>query len=393
METSRTALRVPFASIEVVLGSSECTLIDLRAPSEFAIDHLPGAINLPLFDDVERALIGTLYVQTSPTEAFERAREFARERIVDLARDIGRACDWELPSSDLVARLEQMTEHGLASLERSIDVGRIDELPERAVVFNCWRGGLRSRSVTAFVRALGLERAVLVEGGYKAYRKEVARTIDEWSGPPFVVLRGLTGSGKTLVLQAIERRRPGWTIDLEELAGHRSSILGMVGRSPSSQKSFESGIAAALRGSKVRRRIVEGESRKVGDAIIPENLWRAIDGGIHLELVTPLETRIDVLLADYLSRSENRGELARQLPFVEARLGPRKWAGVLVKMLDQRRDRELVRVLLELYYDPLYAHSEKHREYVARFEAGDVERCADEIVDWIEARGLTADGC
>src|SRR5262249_9969854 len=153
-----------------------------------------------------------------------------------------------------------------------------------------------------------------------------------WEAPPSFVLRGLTGVGKTLVLRAIARLRPGWTLDLEALASHRSSILGMVGLRPASQKLFESRLAQRIAAGRGPVCVVEGESRKVGDLVLPEHVWRAIDGGTGLELVADDACRMRVLVDDYLASAESRAELALRLPFIEERLGAR-WKGELVARL------------------------------------------------------------
>jgi tRNA 2-selenouridine synthase len=277
-----------------------------------------------------------------------------------------------------------MTESGIEALGEALET-RPAELPTRPVVLHCWRGGLRSRSVVAFLRALGLERAVGLVGGYKAYRGLVLEQLAAWEAPPSFVLRGLTGVGKTLVLTELERLRPGWTVDLEGLAGHRSSILGMVGREPCSQKTFDTRLTARLRSGFPGPVVFEGESRKIGDAILHERVWSALRGGVNFELTAPLERRVAVLKADYLVTDACRTELRGQLPFIEQRLGPRKWDGVLTGLLDQDRVDELVELLLEHYYDPLYKHSETDRAYAARIDTCDPERAAAEIAAWIEA--------
>jgi tRNA 2-selenouridine synthase len=246
--------------------------------------------------------------------------------------------------------------------------------------------------VTSFVRALGLERAVALDGGYKAYRNWVRAELDAWRAPPMYVLRGLTGVGKTLVLRELERLRPNSTLDLEALAGHRGSVLGGVGLEPCTQKTFDTRILARIsRGfsrasERGERCVVEGEGRKVGDALLPPRVWSALDAGTNLELTASIERRAEVLLGDYLVRESDREAIAAELPFLEQRLGPVKYAGVLSGLFASGRDRELVELLLERYYDPLYRSSEKGREYAACFDASEPARAAAEIADWIHAR-------
>ncbi|MDG1498855.1 MAG: tRNA 2-selenouridine(34) synthase MnmH [Planctomycetota bacterium] len=401
MSPALSSAAIPMATPEQVLrcigngeGLGECsgkaTIIDLRSPGEFKDDHLPGAVNLPLFNDVERALIGTLYKKVSPDRAFDEGREVVFQRIGELFQEIARLSDWEMPEVDLGQRVREMTSQGIDALSETLRPAVLSELPERPVILHCWRGGMRSLSVVALLRLCGFNRAIGVIGGYKGYRKQVADEIARWGAPPAYVIRGYTGAGKTLVLRALEELRPDWTIDLELMAGHRSSILGMVGLEPVTQKHFETRVATRLRRlsalSPAGPLVYEGESRKIGDRILPTPIWDSLQGGTNILLHAKMERRIDVLIEDYLGKEANREALAEQLPFIERRLGPVKWRGALTGMLSAGADRELVKILLEDYYDPLYEHSEKGKNYVAQVEMHTPEQAAAEIATLIEAR-------
>ena len=388
LENRAGTIRVRSARADAILRDRTAVVVDLRSPREFAEDHVPGASNVPLFGDVERALVGTLYRQASPEAAFEQGRSIARARIASLVAEVARLSGLEAGAADLERRVEEMTANGIAGLSNAIACDPAGELPDRPIVVHCWRGGLRSRSVAGLLVGLGLPRIVHLEGGYKAYRAEVLRELSAWKAPRTFVLRGLTGVGKTLVLREIERLRPGWTLDLEGLAGHRSSLLGMVGLEPRSQKAFESGIAARLRARASLPLVVEGESRKVGDAIIPPAIWRALTEGSNLELTADVERRVEVLKADYLAQPRSRGELARQLPIIEERLIREPAEPHLTELLESDRIDELVLLLLDRYYDPLYRHGEQGRRIDARFDASEPARAAAEVVAWIEESGL-----
>ncbi|MFT5287813.1 MAG: tRNA 2-selenouridine synthase [Planctomycetota bacterium] len=379
---SRTA--IPMTSVEAVLESG-ALVIDLRSPSEFALDHLPNAISIPLFGDDERALVGTLYKQQSPEEAFSEAREIARGRIRSMVLEISESSNWQPPDDDFESRLTKMTEGGVILLEGELFGESLDSITKDHVVLHCWRGGLRSRSVVAFLNALGLDKAVLLEGGYKQYRRVVLSQLKQATFPRAFVLRGLTGVGKSLVLRELEQLRPGWAIDLELLAGHRSSILGMVGLEPCNQKTFDSRLASQLRIGLSEVVVYEGESRKVGDTILPASLWASLSSGTDIEVTAPIDYRVDVLIDDYLDAPENRTELRKQLPFIENRLGKNKWTGVLVDLLDNGGERELVELLLEHYYDPLYSHSHKQHTFGQSIDSTDPRRAAESIIEWIES--------
>lgn len=371
--------------LEALAAGRRIRIVDLRTPKEFAEDHLPGAVNMPIFDNVERAIIGTLYKRESPDRAFEVGRETVLERIDSLFAEIVDFAGWDTTDVDLPERVRAMTAGGIDKLEATLETERVERFTDDLVVLHCWRGGLRSRSVVALLHHLGFDRAVGLHRGYTAYRKQVLRELEEYVAPETFTIRGYTGTGKTLVLRAIERLRPGWTLDLEGCAGHRSSTLGMVGLEPTSQKAFETLVAQTLRHTSTPL-VLEGESRKVGDRIQPASIWHAMQNATNIRLEATLERRIEVLREDYLGIPGSRDELRLVLPSLEKRLGPKAWAGKLVGMLDNNEIDELVAVLLERYYDPLYQHSEKGKEYALVVRMDDPEVAAAKIVAFIEAR-------
>lgn len=381
-------MRIDFPTITAreLAERPDLVVVDLRSPGEHAADRVPGAINVPLFDDVQRALVGTLYAQDSPHSAFAAAREIARARIGDLVGAISAVTAWSPNATDLVARVDALTEGGFERTSSFLVEATASAPPARPIVFHCWRGGMRSRSVLHFVRELGLRDATLLDGGYKSWRAEVARRVAAFVAPPPIALRGLTGVGKTLVLREIERIAPELVLDLEDLARHRGSLLGRVGLEPRTQKAFESAFVERLRRPLGPVMIVEGEARKVGDVIVPPNLWRAIDGAVNVELVAGTERRVDVLVADYLASERSRAELRVQLPLVEARLSKKHVGPGLVALLDAGRVDELVRLLLEHHYDPSYRHAEKGKSYATRIDATDPVAAARACVEFAHSR-------
>lgn len=376
-------LEVPTITVPVALAAQDAVIVDLRSESEYALDHLPGAYSVPLFDDAERALVGTLFHRKSPESAFRAGAELVAAGIDTLLQRIGERCEWEAGSRDASARIEALTAGGMTALEAGMKVSPLAVLPEKPVIFHCWRGGLRSQSVIGFCRALGLERAVGIEGGYKSYRRHVIDSLESWTCPPAYVVRGLTGVGKTLILREMELIKPGSTIDLEGCAGHRSSLLGMIGLEPCSQKTFETRLAGRIRGGLRPHCVFEGESRKVGDAIIPRTMWEGMSAGVNIEVTASVERRIEVLSEDYLASDTARDDLPPQLAIIEKRM---EGEFGLVELFAQNKISELVEILLEHYYDPLYRHSEKGRTYAVSFDSADAVKTARDICDWIETR-------
>lgn len=376
-------LEVPTTTVPVVLAAKDAVIVDLRSESEYALDHIPGAYSVPLFDDAERALVGTLFHRKSPESAFRAGAELVAAGIDTLLQRIGEKCGWEAGSRNAAARIEALTAGGMTALEAGMKVTPVEHLPQRPVIFHCWRGGLRSQSVIGFCRALGLDRAVGIDGGYKSYRRHVLDSLENWTCPPAFVVRGLTGVGKTLILREMELIKPGLTIDLEGCAGHRSSLLGMIGLEPCSQKTFETRLAERTRDGLETHRVFEGESRKVGDAIIPRTMWEGLSAGVNIEVTASIERRIEVLSEDYLASDSARVDLPPQLAIIEKRM---EGDFGLVKLFAQDRISELVEILLEHYYDPLYRHSEKGRTYAVSFDSTDANATAREICEWIETQ-------
>jgi tRNA 2-selenouridine synthase len=375
---------IPRLTAREMANARPALVVDLRSPSEFAEDHVPGAVNVPLFDDVQRALVGTLYRQVSPSAAFDEGRAIVRSKIRDMVGEISRVTHWSPRADDVEARVERMTSGGYDQMAAALMSVPSGETPNAPIVMHCWRGGLRSRSVIGLVRALGLDRATMLVGGYKGYRAFVNEELGCCTLPQAIVLRGLTGVGKTLVLREIERLRHGSTLDLEFFAGHRSSLLGMVGLKPCSQKTFESRLCERITRGFGDFVIMEGESRKVGDAIVPNRVWSALTGGVSVHVDAALDRRVEVLCRDYLADDASRAELRARLPHVEERLTRATDAPSLVSMLDAGSERELVELLLERYYDPLYRHSQKGLDFAARFDASDPTRAAREILAWVD---------
>lgn len=376
-----TATRIPVLDVEAVLASPDVRIVDLRSPGEFADDHLPDAVNVPLFDDAERAVVGLLYHQDSPERAFAEGLDVVERKVVDLVRAV--LPDADLPEGEVLNRTRALAAGGLSGMEARLVAEPLAEAPAGVVVLHCWRGGLRSRSVVALLRQLGATNVVGLEGGYKSYRASVMAGLEQFEAPPTFVLRGLTGVGKTLVLREVERLRPTWVLDLEGAAGHRSSLLGMVGLEPVSQKTFDSRLAARVRAGFEGALVVEGESRKVGDVIIPASMWAALRTGTNLLLEADVPRRVQVLMEDYLAVPAARPLLREQLAAVQARIdGP---PVDLVGLLDAEREAELVEVLLERYYDPLYRHSESGKAYAGVVDASDPAAAARAVVEFVEA--------
>lgn len=307
--------------IQDVLALDFDDIIDVRSPSEFAEDHLPGAINLPVLTDAQRAEVGTIYKQVSPFDA----------------RKLGAA----LVAENAAVHLKSV----LADKKGGW----------RPLVY-CWRGGQRSGSFASILAQIGW-RVELVKGGYKSWRGLVVKVVYDDPVPcPVLVLDGNTGSAKTEVL----KRLPAFgvqVIDLEGLAGHRGSLFGAMGPQPS-QKAFEGGLALALAQlDPTRPVVVEAESSKVGECRLPPRLWRAMVDAPRFSIEASRDARADYLVQGYSDIVADKQRLIDVL----SRLRHAHSADQITDWLKMAADGQFLALaasLMEHHYDPRYS---KHR--------------------------------
>lgn len=294
-------------------------IIDVRSPAEFAEDHVPGAISLPVLSNEERAKVGTIYVQ--------------EDRF--LARKIGAA---------LVAR------NAAAHLQGPL----ADRSGGWRPLVYCWRGGQRSGSFTSILQQVGW-RADVLEGGYKSYRRLVVRALYDDPLPHEVILiDGGTGTAKTRLLGHIAEQG-GQVLDLEAMAEHRGSLFGPMGKTQPSQKSFESHLAMTLAGLDPSKPVyVEAESSKIGRLILPPSLWKPMTEARSIALAAPVSARAAHLLNAYPDMIEDHEKLDSVLGMLVRYHGHEQvdaWralakAGAFASLAQQ---------LIEAHYDPRYA--------------------------------------
>lgn len=298
------------------------TVLDARSESEFAEDHLPGAVNWPSLHDAERAAIGYEYKQVSPFDARLRGA-------VLVARNIA------------------------AHLEREA----MDKPKDWQPLVYCWRGGMRSGALATVLSNVGW-RVHVLEGGYREYRRAVIAALDELPGRlDLRVVCGVTGSGKSLLLQRAAALG-AQVLDLEALAEHRGSVLGLVpGRPQPGQKLFESRVWDALRRfDPARPVIVESESRKVGDLRVPEKLVERMRAAPCLRLELPLDARVALLLQEYDFFVRDTEAFCARLDALRVLRGHEtvnRWQA----LARAGSHPQVVRELLEQHYDPVYLQS------------------------------------
>ncbi|TCV90704.1 tRNA 2-selenouridine(34) synthase MnmH [Sulfurirhabdus autotrophica] len=297
-------------------------IIDVRSPSEFREDHIPGAINFPVLNDEERARVGTIYKQVSTFDA----------------KKVGAA---------LVSR--NIADH--------IDEHFCNKPKNWRPLIYCWRGGSRSGAMVHILNKIGW-RAGQLEGGYKSYRRSVLEELEILPAKfQYRVVCGLTGSGKSRLLQAIEKLG-AQVLDLEGLALHRGSVLGNWPETDQPpQKLFDSSVWWKLRHFDPARPVyLEAESKKVGNIRVPEALIQAMWQGQCIRLEVSRELRITLLKEEYAHYLENPESLNKKLDFLTSIYGHdqiEKWK----QLVQDGHWDSLVMALLERHYDPSYSRS------------------------------------
>jgi tRNA 2-selenouridine synthase len=276
-------------SFSPALTTSHC-IVDCRTPLEFAEDHLPGAINVPILTDEERVEIGTIHKQEGPQQARMRGLELTCGRFAAMVHAItGQAAG-------------------------------------RPVLVYCWRGGLRSLSMAILLEMTG-HPVVQLRGGYKAFRTHVIEYFEAFApASPLIVIHGMTGTGKTTFINGLAP--DAWTaIDLEGLACHRGSAFGQVGLAQDfSQKRFETILWEAFRRAPAGKPIVlEGESQRIGKFTLPGRLYETMAAGIKVWCRASLDTRVRRLASEYAHREYRQG-MEAALDRIRKRLGGQRHA-------------------------------------------------------------------
>jgi tRNA 2-selenouridine synthase len=288
-------------------------LVDVRSPVEFAYGHIPGAINYPLFNDEERVIIGKLYKKEGRDKAVLKGLEIVGPRMHLMVKDFTKM------------------------------------FPEKRLIIHCWRGGMRSNSVSWLLRQAGFEINTL-SGGYKHYRSLVR----EFLASPFNlrILNGPTGSGKTDVLKALKDLGEQ-VIDLEGLANHKGSSFGAIGQleQPSIEQ-FENNLANELLGFNPERVIwVEDESRKIGRVSLGDHFWNQMLSANYIRIAIPQQERVKRLVEDYGKYSQE--DLEKSILRIGKRLGPQHLKTALEQLSNGMYDKVANTCLV--YYDKAYA--------------------------------------
>jgi tRNA 2-selenouridine synthase len=324
--------------------SQPVPLLDVRSPAEFEQGHIPGAINVALFTNEERAFIGTTYKKEGKDKAVLEGLRIVGPKMASI-------------------------------VEQALEIS-----PDRKLKVHCWRGGMRSGSVGWLLRQAGFTVEVL-NGGYKAYRQKV---LQELANPfNFVVVGGPTGSGKTHVLKALQESGEQ-VIDLERLANHKGSAFGALGeKAQPSIEQFENNLHEIITLMDANKRIwIEDESRKIGSVFIQDHLWLQMRNAPLINICLPISERVNFLVEEYGKFSNE--ELAGSILKIGKRLGGQNVKACLEWLDDGQYN--LVAVATLNYYDKSYAHGQSQRDpnriFTMHFDTLEPEMIAKTIVEY-----------
>ncbi|RAK10488.1 tRNA 2-selenouridine synthase [Halanaerobium saccharolyticum] len=329
--------------------------IDARTKTEYQEATIPGAVNIELLNHDERKIIGTIYKHQSPKKAKLKGVELVSPKI-----------------PDLIAEVNQLAQN-------------YDNL----IIF-CSRGGLRSKSLAEFSDLAGIE-VYRLEGGYKNYRHYIMDQLENYKFKgKIVVLHGNTGVGKTYILKELEKLGAN-IIDLEGIANHRGSAFGSIGlQKPYNQKYFESLLWNKLKNKDQKNDFifVEAESRRVGHSVIPEFFNQNMKAGDDLLITASMKKRVENIYLEYIKDIEsNQQEFIERVlesltaikKYIIKKAGKNSYYKLL-ELAEAANFKELTKLLLEEYYDPMYEHSQnKVNNYRAEIQAEDIKRAALKI--------------
>ena len=338
MEKNFHQLANPQTDIEEIWNQPQQIIIDVRSSMEFCQGCVPGATNIPLLSDQERSNIGILYKKFGQKSAIERGYGIFEAKLDHFKK-----------------RFEQFPKH-------------------LSVVVYCARGGMRSQVITSFMRTLGY-RAKQLKGGYKAFRKWNLNKLDNFSLTFPVILHGKTGVGKTLVLKQMQN-----SLDLEGLAQHRGSLFGAIGKQPVSQKTFEAHLIQRLEELENSEPVfIEGESRKIGDVIIPAKLFSQMQSARVILLEASIKTRVSRIIEEYILQHEAYHPKIREVISSLAMDLGKKNVERLLKQFDQGEYFDCFEFILINYYDRKYSHSLKNLIFENKVDTEEIGQAIREI--------------
>ncbi|MBX2907209.1 MAG: tRNA 2-selenouridine(34) synthase MnmH [Taibaiella sp.] len=328
---------------EFLLLAQQHPVLDVRSPGEYFHACIPSAISFPLFTDEERKVVGTTYKQQSRENAIKIGLDYFGPKMRTMVEEAERIAG-----------------------------------NDKTILVHCWRGGMRSAAIAWLLDLYGFKVYTLA-GGYKAFRQWVLLQF----GKPFrwSILGGYTGSGKTVLLEELVKRKQQ-VIDLEALANHKGSAFGALGRGPQpSQEMFENMLALKLAAVQPDRPVwIEDESRRIGNLNIPADLWSAMRASPVFFMDIPAEARLQHILSEY--GKFKKEDLVSTIMRIRKRLGGLATRDAINHLLDDNIE-ECFRILLR-YYDKFYGHGLTNRDNVD----GLLTTVTSDVVNAVQNAGL-----
>lgn len=336
--------------------STQYPVLDVRSQGEYTHAHIPNAINVPLFTNDERKIVGTAYKQQSREIAIKLGLDFFGVKMKQIVEDVERI------TTEFYKR----------------NAKQKDSVPPLGggggILLHCWRGGMRSAAVAWLLDMYGFKVYTLT-GGYKAYRNWVLQQVALPYN--FTIIGGFTGSGKTEVLHQL-KKEDKIIIDLEALANHKGSAFGNMGTQPS-QEMFENVLSKSLYDISCTKNdenltstnyqpqtpciYIEDESQRIGNLQIPSNIWLQMRKSTILFLEIPFEERLDFITAEY--GKLNKETLVNAIIRIQKRLGGLETKNAINHLLENNT-KESFRILLT-YYDKWYLKGLNNRENLSAF--------------------------
>lgn len=336
-------------AVEEALNIDNKIFIDVRSPIEFTEATIPGAINIPILNNEERAVVGALYKEQGSYSAKIKGIEFVSRKL-----------------TYIYSQFESLAKQ------------------YKNIILFCWRGGLRSRTVANFLSSLGL-KIYQLKGGYKQYRKHVVSYFEKHNlEHKFIVLHGHTGVGKTEILEKLRMSNIP-ILHLEELVKNSGSVFGKIyyddNNKKITQKMFDALIFETLRSSNSKYIMVESEGQRVGGVSLPKNLFELIVNGKHILLETTLENRIKRLVNDYTNKGSDNDSLLQSAIWKLKKSIGIKNVELCITWIEESKYKKVAEKLINEYYDPLYKYSIKKYDYIMGINYENINEAVNKITE------------
>lgn len=340
-------------NIEYYFNNREdAPLVDVRSPAEYAHAHIPGAVNIPLFDNEERAIVGTLYKKSGKESAVLKGLEIVGPKLSSFVKEARKIA------------------------------------PRKKIFIHCWRGGMRSESMAWLFETSGIQ-STIITGGYKAYRQHIKAAFAQPA--LFLILGGMTGSGKTYILKNLKKLGEQ-IIDLEGLANHKGSAFGGIaqGQQPSTEQ-FENNLFEEWIKLDLKKPVwLEDESKAIGKVHIPEEIFTKMRKSKVIEVRRSKAKRVEILKKDYAALDP--GELKQSVLRISKRLGGQKTKEI-VNAIEHKEFGPAIGMVLD-YYDKTYTKGLGSREpstiFPVSLQDNDLEENAKIVQQFVQDKFIVS---